>query len=70
MNIIKLGPVGAQIDGINLLSVLEDQATLSNIRKAFVDNSVLVFRNQNLDPSHLLSVARIIGEPLKQMRRV
>jgi alpha-ketoglutarate-dependent taurine dioxygenase len=54
MNIIKLGPVGAQIDGINLLSVLEDQATLSNIRKAFVDNSVLVFRNQNLDPSHLL----------------
>ena len=65
MNITKLGPVGAQIDGINLRSALEDEAMLSNIRKAFVDNSVLVFRNQNLDPAHLLSVARIIGEPLK-----
>ena len=63
MEVTNLGPVGAQIDGMDLKSVLDDQEIISEIRKAFVDNSVLVFKNQNLNPSHLLSVAEIIGCP-------
>jgi len=65
MKIIKLGPVGAQIEGINLHSILDDQKTVSDIRKAFIDYSVLVFKQQDLNPANLLSVAKIIGEPLK-----
>ena len=65
MEVTILGPVGAKIDGINLKSVLDDQEIISEIRKAFIDNSVLVFKNQNLNPSHLLSVAKIIGLPIK-----
>jgi|TARA_B110000914_G_scaffold140509_1_gene122994 taurine dioxygenase len=65
MHLKKLGPVGAQVDGIALHSVLEDPGTLSDLKKAFIDNSVLVFKNQNLNPSDLLKVAEIIGRPLK-----
>ena len=65
MRLKKLGPVGAQVDGIELHSVLEDPETLSDLKKAFIDNSVLVFKNQNLNPSDLLKVAEIIGQPLK-----
>lgn len=65
MHIKKLGPVGAQIDGISLNSVLEDQDVLSDLKKAFIENSVLVFKNQILNPSDLLKVAKIIGRPVK-----
>jgi len=65
MNITKLGSVGAQIDGISLHSILNNQEVISDIKKAFVNNSVLVFKNQHLNPSDLLSVAKIIGKPLK-----
>ena len=44
MHLKKLGPVGAQVDGIALHSVLEDPGTLSDLKKAFIDNSVLVFK--------------------------
>ena len=38
MEVTNLGPVGAQIDGMDLKSILDDQEIISEIRKAFIDN--------------------------------
>ncbi|MFL2701986.1 MAG: TauD/TfdA dioxygenase family protein [Gammaproteobacteria bacterium] len=62
MNIEKVGPVGAEITGIDL-NISEDIST-SEIKEAFLNHSVLIFKNQQLDPAGLRNVSLIWGQPL------
>ena len=62
MNIKKLGPVGAEISGIDLSII--DNLPAVKILEAFLKYSVLIFKNQNLDPISLSKIALIWGKPL------
>ena len=62
MNIKKLGPVGAEISGIDLSII--DNLPADKILEAFLKYSVLIFKNQNLDPISLSKIALIWGKPL------
>ena len=48
MDIKKIGPIGAEINKINLSDLRKDD--IDKIKEYFLDHSVIVFRNQNLDP--------------------
>ncbi|MDB3954440.1 TauD/TfdA family dioxygenase [Alphaproteobacteria bacterium] len=54
------GTIGAEIEGINLAEPLAPIA-VKRIRKAFLDNQVLVFPNQELTPKQHLAFARKFG---------
>ena len=54
------GIIGAEIEGINLAEPLAS-VTVKRIRKAFLDNQVLVFPNQELTPKQHLAFARKFG---------
>jgi taurine dioxygenase len=56
------GALGAEIQGVKL-AALQDEAAWRDIRKAFVDHSVLVFREQALEPADLMRVGARFGEP-------
>ena len=61
INIAPLsGALGAEIDGINLAEPLTPMM-VRRIRKAFLDNQVLVFPNQQLTPKQQLAFARRFG---------
>ena len=53
-------PVGAEVTEVDL-NTLED-AQFAEIHTAFLDHSVLVFRDQDLDPEAHLSFARRFGD--------
>lgn len=55
------GIIGAEIEGINLAEPLAS-VTVKRIRKAFLDNQVLVFPNQELTPKQHLAFARKFGK--------
>jgi len=58
------GAVGAEITGVSLASGCTNQQ-FDAIHQAFLDHSVLVFRNQRLDPDQLAAFSRRFG-PLEQ----
>jgi taurine dioxygenase len=61
INITPLsGAIGAEIEGINLAEPLAP-VQVKRIRKAFLDNQVLVFPNQELTPKQHLAFARKFG---------
>jgi len=62
MNIEQVGPVGAEITGIDLRD--SEEISISKIKDAFLKHSVLIFKNQQLDPASLRKVSLIWGEPL------
>ena len=62
MNIEQVGPVGAEITGIDL-NVSKD-LPVKEIKEAFLSYSVLIFKNQKLDPAGLRNVSLIWGQPL------
>jgi len=62
MNIEQVGPVGAVITGIDLR--VSKEISINEIKKAFLKYSVLIFKNQKLDPEDLRNVSLIWGEPL------
>ena len=62
MNIEKVGPVGAVITGIDLKA--SEGISINEIKEAFLKHSVLIFKNQKLDPAALRNVSLIWGEPL------
>lgn len=64
MMIKKLGPLGAEIVGINLTDPL-DVHHLGRIKEAFLENLVLIFRGIEANPKNLLSIARKWGNPQK-----
>jgi taurine dioxygenase len=55
------GALGAEIEGIDLAQPLND-ATIAEIRAAWLEHLVIFFRDQALDPRQLVEVARRFGE--------
>jgi taurine dioxygenase len=66
---MKISPLtshtGAEITGLDLRKPL-DSDTAAQLRKAFADRAVLVFRNQPLSPTEYLEAGRIFGEIMPQ----
>ena len=58
------GALGAEISGIDLARDL-DADTAAEIRRIWLDNCVVFFRNQDLPPAAFLAVAKRFGEPIE-----
>ncbi len=58
------GALGAEIAGVDLADDLSD-ATVAEIRQAWLDHLVVFFRDQPLPPAELLEFARRVGEPVE-----
>lgn len=54
--------IGAEIGGVDLGEPL-DEATIAEIRHAFLAHQVLFFREQSLTPDQYLAFSRTMGEP-------
>src|ERR1700734_4560638 len=64
MDIIQIGPgFGAEIRGVTLADVANDDATYNAVRAAFEDHSVLLFRGQQVDGEGQLAFSRRFGPP-------
>ena len=57
--------LGLEIKNLDLKKVLEKSIKMK-LQKLFVDNSVLVVRNQDLNPNQFQKCAEIFGEVFKQ----
>ena len=66
------GVVGAKVGGVDLATRLRDE-TIDEIRRAFVEHQVLVFRDQSLSPAQLVAFGERFGEldthPFVEMNR-
>ena len=58
------GALGAEISGVDLARDLDD-ATVAEIRRIWLDNCVVFFRNQDLPPARFLALAKRFGEPIE-----
>jgi taurine dioxygenase len=58
------GALGAEISGVDLTRDL-DADTVAAIRRIWLDNLVVFFRNQDLPPAQFLAVAKRFGEPIE-----
>jgi taurine dioxygenase len=58
------GALGAEISGVDLARDLDD-ATVAEIRRIWLDNCVVFFRNQDLPPARFLELAKRFGEPIE-----
>ena len=58
------GALGAEIAGVDLARDLSD-ATVAEIRGAWLEHLVLFFRDQDLPPTRFLAFARRFGEPIE-----
>ena len=58
------GALGAEISGVDLARDLDD-ATIAEIRRVWLDNCVVFFRNQDLPPARFLALAKGFGEPIE-----
>ena len=56
------GALGAEVHGVEL-TTLEENSAWNEIRRAFLEYSVLVFRDQALEPADLMKVGARFGEP-------
>ena len=56
------GALGAEIGGVHL-ATLDDKATWDEIHKAFLRYSVLVFRDQKIEPADMMRIGGKFGEP-------
>jgi taurine dioxygenase len=56
------GAIGAEMPGADLANL--DEAGFAAVREAFLAHQVLVFRDQRLDPSGFLALARRFGDPI------
>src|SRR5438270_4261542 len=56
---------GAEVRGIDLTEPINEVVQVQ-LNRAFVDSSVLVFRNQHLTPRQLLDAVGLFGEPFPQ----
>jgi alpha-ketoglutarate-dependent 2,4-dichlorophenoxyacetate dioxygenase len=64
MDIVPLGPgFGAELRGIRLADVASDDAAYAAVRAAFEENSVLVFRDQEVTDEVQLAFSRRFGPP-------
>jgi taurine dioxygenase len=58
------GALGAEISGVDLARDL-DADTVAEIRRVWLDNCVVFFRNQDLPPARFLELAKRFGEPIE-----
>ena len=58
------GALGAEISGVDLARDL-DADTVAEIRRVWLDNCVVFFRNQDLSPARFLALAQRFGEPIE-----
>ena len=56
------GALGAEISGVDLRAAAEG-SVWNEIQRAFLDYSVLVFRDQALEPAELMRIGARFGEP-------
>src|SRR5205814_9047349 len=56
------GALGAEVRGVNLTR-LQDEAAWREILGAFVEYSVLAFRDQTIEPADLMRIGGRFGEP-------
>ena len=56
---------GAEVRGIDLTEPI-DEVARAPLNRAFVDHSVLVFRDQHLTPQQLLEAVGLFGQPFPQ----
>ncbi len=54
------GALGAEIDGVDLSKKLEN-AVVDEIKNALISHQVIVFRDQPLNPQHLISLGKHFG---------
>ena len=64
MKIKKIRPLGAEITDVDLSNDLSE-SDIKLIKEVFLDNLVLVFKDQTLKPKNLLSAASLWGSPQK-----
>jgi taurine dioxygenase len=58
------GALGAEIGGVDLSRDLSE-ATVAEIRRAWLQHLVIFFRDQDLPPARFLAFARRFGEPIE-----
>jgi len=58
------GALGAEVLGVDLSADVSDDA-IAAIRAAWLEHLVVFFRDQELEPAQLLSVARRFGDPVE-----
>jgi alpha-ketoglutarate-dependent 2,4-dichlorophenoxyacetate dioxygenase len=64
MDIVPLGPgFGAELRGLGLADVASDDAAYAEVRAAFEEHSVLVFRGQEVTDELQLAFSRRFGPP-------
>ena len=56
----------SEVDGVDLSTTL-GPGTVDQLRKAFADRAVLIFREQKLSPLDFMKAAQIFGEIMPQM---
>ena len=64
MRIKKLQPLGAEITDVDLSCDLSE-SNRKLIKEAFLDNLVLIFKEQSLEPKNLFLAASLWGPPEK-----
>ena len=62
MDIKKLDPIGVEITGLNLKTINKDQS--EQIKENFLESSVVVIRNQDLNPADLKQISNLWGKAL------
>ncbi len=64
MDVVRLGPgFAAQVRGVTLADVANDDAAYKEVRAAFEQHSVLVFRDQDVSDESQLAFSRRFGPP-------
>jgi alpha-ketoglutarate-dependent 2,4-dichlorophenoxyacetate dioxygenase len=64
MQSIPIGPgFGAEVRGVTIQDVVNEDAVYKDVRAAFEEHSVLVFRGQQVDNDSQLAFSRRFGEP-------
>ena len=62
MDIKELSPIGAELLNVDLTQLSKEDVT--HIKRCFLDYSVIVFRNQKLNPKDLKNISKLWGEAL------
>src|SRR5205814_9956509 len=64
MDVLPVGPgFGAELRGVTLTDVANDDAAYATVRAAFEEHSVLLFRKQNVTDDIQLAFSRRFGPP-------
>jgi len=58
------GAIGAEIRGVDFSKDLPDEV-MKEVRQAWLDHLVVVFRDQELTPARQVAVANLFGEPVE-----